>query len=86
MLTDEIVSELESVIEEQLSKLVLNSKEFLTFDECTQYTGISHNFLRQQVKDCLPSYEVGGRRTFFKREEVDDWVMKKRAEVGGSHE
>lgn len=60
MLTDQLFEEIRVVIEGQLCKVALNSKEFLTFDECVQYTALSPNFLRQQVQDGLPCYKLGG--------------------------
>ena len=86
MLTDQLFDAIRVVIEGQLCKVALNSKEFLTFDECVQYTALSPNFLRQQVQCGLPCYKLGGRRTFFKRKEVDAWVLKNRVELGGEHE
>ncbi|KZN56084.1 hypothetical protein N474_12455 [Pseudoalteromonas luteoviolacea CPMOR-2] len=86
MLSEQLIDELKGAIEQQLSKLALNSKEFLTFSECSQYTDMSPNFLRQQIQEGLPSYKVGGRRTFFKRKEVDDWVTKNRVVFGGNNE
>lgn len=86
MLTDQLFDEIKCVIESQLCKVALNSKEFLTFDECVQYTALSPNFLRQQVREGLPCYKLGGRRTFFKRTEVDAWVLKNRVELGDEHE
>ena len=86
MLTDQLFEKIRGVIESQLCEVALNSKEFLTFDECVQYTALSPNFLRQQVREGLSCYKLGGRRTFFKREEVDAWVLKNRVELGGEHE
>ena len=86
MLSDQLFEKIRGVIESQLCKVALNSKEFLTFYECVQYTALSPNFLRQQVRDGLPCYKLGGRRTFFKRKEVDAWVLKNRVELGGEHE
>ena len=83
MLTDQLFDEIKCVIENQLCKVALNSKEFLTFDECVQYTALSPNFLRQQVRDGLPCYKLGGRRTFT---EVDAWVLKNRVDLGDEHE
>lgn len=80
MLTEKLLDEIKESIERQLGKLILNSKEFLTFEECTEYTGLSANFIRQQIKEGLPSYKVGGRRTFFKREQVDKWITKSKVE------
>lgn len=86
MLTEKLLDEVKTVIGRHLSKVALNSKEILTFDECTQYTGLSPNFLRQQVREGLPCYKLGGRRTFFKRQEVDAWITKTQVVSGDEHE
>jgi excisionase family DNA binding protein len=76
MLNETQMQELKKLIVDHVSKASLCHKEFLTLDECCEYTGLSANFIRQQVKEGLPRRKLGPHRVFFKRTDVDAWILK----------
>ena len=80
MLNERQMQEIRSLIIDQVSKASLCHKEFLTLDECCEYTGLSSNFIRQQVKKGLPRRKLGPSRVFFKRSEVDAWILSQGGE------
>jgi excisionase family DNA binding protein len=54
-------------------------KNHLSFKEFCEYTGFSESFgykLTSQRK--IPFYQPTGRKIFFKREEVDAWLLRNR--------
>ncbi|WP_417506840.1 helix-turn-helix transcriptional regulator [Marinomonas gallaica] len=76
MLSETQMQELKKLIVDHVSKASLCHKEFLTLDECCEYTGLSASFIRQQVKEGLPRIKLGPQRVFFNRNEVDAWILK----------
>ncbi|MGW8124094.1 excisionase family DNA-binding protein [Roseivirga echinicomitans] len=54
-------------------------KDVLTFDEACSYTGISKSHMYKLTSGSRISfYKPGGKMVFFKREELNDWLLKNR--------
>ena len=71
-------SKLDKLIEVQ--KLILDvqkcQKEMLTVDELVMYTGLSKNWVYKLTSNkILPHYKPTGKLMYFKRSEIDDWIM-----------
>ena len=72
-------TKLDKLIEVQ--KLILDvqkcQKEMLTVDELVMYTGLSKNWVYKLTSNkILPHYKPTGKLMYFKRSEIDDWIMK----------
>lgn len=69
------IETLESLIREQL----LTQKAALTFNEAVQYMGISESQLyRLTWQRVIPTFKPGGKLLFFKRSDLDNWMLSKR--------
>lgn len=71
---------------ELLIKLVANQtllqKEVLNFKEACQYTGVSHSHMYKLTSSrSIPHFCPQGKRLFFKRSELDLWLLRNRAPV-----
>ena len=67
----------------ELESLIINQgilkKDVLTFDEACSYTGISKSHMYKLTSGSrIPFYKPGGKMVFFKREELNDWLLQNR--------
>lgn len=61
------------------SRLAINTKEVLTFKEACIYTGLSESALYKKTMLCeIPHYKPNGKMNYFKRLELDQWLMQNR--------
>lgn len=67
------LAELKKLINEQ--KIML--KQVLTFSETADYLQLSHSYLYHLAsKGILPSYKPNGKKLYFSRQELDQWLLK----------
>lgn len=69
----------------RIEELLTNSgmKEVLTVDECRQYTGFSKSQLYKLTSsNAIPFYKPTGGAVFFKRSEIDAFLLKNRHSTG----
>ncbi|MFL0170183.1 helix-turn-helix transcriptional regulator [Tenacibaculum maritimum] len=69
----------------ELKKLVLalniQQKEILTVEDATVYLQLSKSCLfKMTSKREIPFYKPGGKKIFFKKEELDQWIFNSRVE------
>ena len=58
----------------------LSQKEALTVDECATYTGLKKAYLYKLTHhNQIPFYKPNGKMIYFKRTEIDDWLLRNRA-------
>ena len=51
-------------------------KEVLNFTEAAQYLDLSHSYLYQMVsKEVIPCYKPNGKKLYFNRLELDEWLL-----------
>lgn len=51
-------------------------KDFLTVEELCQYVSLSKGWVYKLTSNkILPHYKPMGKLVFFKRSEIDDWIM-----------
>ena len=75
MSSEYIVQKLES-IERMLTEQNLLKKEVLTFNEAAIYLEVSHSHLYKMTSAAVvPSYKPNGKKLYFNRKELDDWLM-----------
>tara|TARA_R110002073_G_scaffold57778_4_gene146617 strand:- start:7032 stop:7310 length:279 start_codon:yes stop_codon:yes gene_type:complete len=54
-------------------------KPVLTFDEGCKYCGLSSSSMYKHTSlNNIPYYKPEGKLIFFKREELDDWLLRNR--------
>ncbi|RIJ45512.1 DNA-binding protein [Maribellus luteus] len=71
----EQLEKLNQLLEEQN----LMKKEILTVDEASQYLGISKsNLYKKTSAQRIPHYKPEGKIIYFKRSELDEWMLRNR--------
>ena len=62
---------------DRLEKLLIWSKEMLTFDEACDYTGISRNHLYKLTAfGKIPHSKPNGKLLFFEKKELVGWLTQ----------
>lgn len=60
-------------------KAGLSGKEVLTSEEAAAFLGVTTNWLYQQTnRKQIPHYKNGGKRTYYKRSELESWMCRGR--------
>lgn len=58
-------------------RVVLNTKEVLTFEEAAVYAGVSKSWLyKKTMTGDIPHYEPCGKMIFFNRKELEQWLQQ----------
>lgn len=76
---DEIVKRLDK-IERLLESQNLVRKSILNFSETCQYLELSQSHLYKLTSTgAVPHYKPNGKKIYFKREELDEWLLRNRS-------
>lgn len=75
-----------NIIEQKLEKIEqlittqsLLNKPIFNIDEVSIYTGLSKLYLYKLTsKNGIPHYKPNGKNIFFKKEEIDNWLLRNR--------
>jgi|JI6StandDraft_1071083.scaffolds.fasta_scaffold02025_4 excisionase family DNA binding protein len=60
------------------SQFILN-KQVLNIDEVAIYTGLSKLYIYKLTsKNDIPHFKPNGKNIYFKKEEIDNWLMRNR--------
>jgi excisionase family DNA binding protein len=70
---------------EEIEMLLKNQnillKEFLTLDEAAEYLSLSKSAVYKMTsKKEIPFYNPGGKKIYFKRVELDSWILNGKVE------
>ncbi|MDO7172054.1 helix-turn-helix domain-containing protein [Mariniflexile sp. AS56] len=66
---------------DRLEKLLIGSKEVLTFDEASDYTGISRSYLyKLTASGRIPHSKPNGKMLFFEKKKLEDWLLQNERE------
>lgn len=70
---------------EELKKLIIKQsislKEILTLEETAEYLSLSKSALYKMTSNKeIPFYCPGGKKIYFKREELNNWVFNNKVE------
>ncbi|TQP52226.1 helix-turn-helix transcriptional regulator [Vibrio cholerae] len=66
---------------ENIRSLKAMTKEVMTINECAQYTGLSVSYLYKLThRKLIPFFKPMGKRLYFKRAEIDQWLMRNKQE------
>jgi len=58
---------------------MVHSKNILTVDEVINYTGFSQKQIYKLTSSRqIPHYKPSGRKLFFKKDEIDEWITQGR--------
>lgn len=61
------------------SLLLAGTKEVLTLDECSIFTGYSKNHLyRLTSQRAIPFYKPMGGTIYFRKSEIENWLLQNR--------
>jgi excisionase family DNA binding protein len=75
----EVLEKLNS-IEKMLKEQNMLKKEVLTFNEAAIYLEVSHSHLYKMTSSgAVPFYKPNGKKLYFKREELDAWLLSNRS-------
>jgi excisionase family DNA binding protein len=67
------------VIRKELAELKVTQKEVLNFDEACEYLSISASHLYKLTSTHqIPCYQPNGKKLYFRRCEVDEWLLRNR--------
>lgn len=62
---------------DRLEKLLIGNKEVLTFDEASDYTGISRSYLyKLTASGKIPHSKPNGKMLFFEKRKLVDWLLQ----------
>ena len=69
---------------DRIEKLILNQnllqKDVLNFNETCDYLELSHSHLYKLTSTgAISHYKPNGKKIYFKRSELDEWVLRNRA-------
>jgi excisionase family DNA binding protein len=57
----------------------MDNKTILTVDEVINYTGFSQKQIYKLTSTrAIPHYKPSGRKLFFKKDEIDEWITQGR--------
>ncbi len=69
------IEQLEAIIKDH----ILTQKAALSFEEAKLYLGISESQLyKLTCSRKIPSYKPGGKLLFFRRTDLDNWMLSKK--------
>ena len=75
---EDIVKRLQS-IEAKLNMIKQSTKEVLTVNELTEYSGLSKSYLyKLTMRQDIPHYKPSGKTIYFNRKEIDKWLQQNR--------
>ena len=59
-----------------MRNLMLSRKNVLTLEQLEAYSGLSKSTIYKLTLDRLiPHYKPGGKKIYFKRSEIDEWLL-----------
>ncbi len=62
---------------DRLEKLLIGSKEVLTFEEACDYTGISRSYLyKLTASGKIPHSKPNGKMLFFEKKKLVNWLLQ----------
>ncbi len=63
----------------RIEEVLIGSKEVLTFDEASVYSGISKSYLYKLTSTGgIPCYKPSGKLLYFHKPELDAWMLSNR--------
>jgi len=67
------------VIRKELAELMILKKDVLNLDEACEYLSVSASHLYKLTSTHqIPCYQPNGKRLYFKRNELQEWLLRNR--------
>ncbi|RKQ42913.1 AlpA family transcriptional regulator [Roseivirga pacifica] len=64
-------------LEELVKRSTINTKNVLTVEEAVEYTGLAKSSLyKLTANKSIPHYKPIGKRIYFRRTELEEWMLK----------
>ena len=83
---DEIISRLEN-LQRLIESQGIQKKEVLNFNEACQYLELSQSHMYKLTSTgAIPYYKPNGKKLYFKRTELDEWLLRNRSTTQGEIE
>lgn len=82
----ETLGPIETLLERigELESAVYKTRTVLNFDEACKYIGVSDSLLyKLTAAKEVPHYKPRGKKIYFKREEIDEWLLQNKQDVIG---
>jgi len=65
---------------DRIERLLVSNKKVLSFDEASDYTGISRSYLYKLTSSgCIPFSKPNGKIIFFSKEKLDNWLLQNKS-------
>lgn len=78
---DPIIERLDK-LEKMIESQAIYTKEVLNFNEACRYLELSSSHLYKLTSTAsIPYYKPNGKKLYFKREELDAWLLRNRSET-----
>lgn len=75
----QILNERLERIEKLLESQSINSKIIYSIEEVAEYIGVSKGYVYKMTsRGLIPYYKPNGKTLYFKKEEIDDWLLRNR--------
>ena len=75
----EIIEQKLTAIEDLLRQQNMMKKEVLSLGEACEYLSVSASYLyKLTCTDQIPHYVPTGKKIYFKRSEIDEWLLRNR--------
>ncbi len=79
---DSIIYKKLEKLENMLEQQGILQKDVLNFEEACQYLGLSKSHMYKLTsKKSIPHFCPEGKRLYFKREELDGWLLRNRIDT-----
>lgn len=63
----------------RIEKYIIGLKEIFNIEELAEYTGFRQSYIYKLVHlGSIPYYKPSGKKLFFSRKEIDEWLLKNR--------
>ncbi|MBN8671471.1 MAG: helix-turn-helix domain-containing protein [Chitinophagales bacterium] len=67
---------------DRIEKLLLSQKTVLTLQEVAEYTCLKPSYLYKLTSKLgIPCYRPNGKQLYFKKDEIDAWLLRNRAKT-----
>jgi len=79
MRTESILKEIQRQIEELRSLVTKANRPFLSLEEAAEYLDLAKETIYQfSSQGILPKYKLHGRRIYFKKSDLDDFILNEK--------
>lgn len=77
----EFIQEELNEIKNLLCKIRSQQSEFLTIEEASEYLKVSKSCIYKLTSNKeIPYYVPGGKKIYFRKEELDNWILESRVD------